>query len=109
MKEVYINGGQPSYNDSPVSALNMGRGTDIRFTATDQGYIVEAFAASDGALSSNLPLSVPNDDSYHSLKIQGASGKSYGLRIRPQAGGFTSGGGGGGTEAAKPTMIVKVD
>jgi hypothetical protein len=105
MKEVYIDGGVPSYNDSPVSTLGMGQGKHIRFTATDQAYIVEAFSEADGALSSDLPLSVPNDDTYHTLEIQGTKGNSYGLTITTDSGGET----GGGTDSVKPTMIVKVD
>ena len=105
MKEVYIDGGVPSYNDSPVSELGMGQDKHIRFTAMDQAYTVEAFTEADGALSSDLPLSVPNDDTYHRLEIQGEKGKSYGLKITADSGGEA----GGGTDEAKPTMIVKVD
>jgi hypothetical protein len=105
MKEVNIDGGVPSYNDSPVSTLNMSQGKHIRFTAMDQAYIVEAFSEADGALSSDLPLSVPNDDAYHTLEIQGTKGNSYGLTIAPDS----EGGAGGGTDEVKPTMIVKVE
>lgn len=105
MKEVSIDGGQPSSNDSPVSTLDIGQRDQIRFTAMDQSYIVEAFSEEDGALSSNLPLSVPNDAAFHILEIQGASGNSYRLRITPDS----DSGSGGGIDAAKPTMIVKVD
>lgn len=104
MKEVSIDGGQPYYQDSVASSLNMEKGKHIRFTATDQAYTVEAFSEVDGALSRDLPLSVPNDDNYHRLEIQGTKGNSYGLKITAAA----SEGSGGVIEAAKPTMIVEV-
>ena len=97
MKEVSIDGGQPSYNDSPVSTLDMGEGKHIRFTAVDQSYTVEAFTEADSALSRDLPLTVPNDDTYHTLEIQGEKGKSYGLKITPNTTLESASGSGGGT------------
>ncbi len=89
-------------NPSPMQ-IEIPKGNNIRFKSNDaNSYIVNA-GSNDSSLSSDFPLTVPNDGKYHKATIKDtAPSNTYGYTIT-----LSNGTACAGVKRETPEMIVR--